>query len=93
MQSLRMEYEESDIAWDLLKSFSLLSVKEGKGSVHRLLQQSMRSCQSNDESRCNLIICIDALRSLWTFKTETVVVKKCFKYWSMSSVLSLMLWR
>lgn len=66
------EYEESDIAWDLLKPFSLLSVKEGKGSVHRLLQQSMRSCQSDDESRCNLIICIDALRSLWTFKTETV---------------------
>lgn len=66
------EYEESDVAWDLLKSFSLLSVKEGKGSVHRLLQQAMRACQSEEESRRNLIICIDALRSLWTFKPEEV---------------------
>lgn len=66
------EYEESDVAWDLLKSFSLLSVKEGKGSVHRLLQQAMRTCQSDDESRRNLIICIDALRSLWTFKPVEV---------------------
>eukprot|EP00986_Skeletonema_menzelii_P016585 scaffold15100_cov130-Skeletonema_menzelii.AAC.2 len=64
------EYEESDVAWDLLKSFSLLSVKEGKGSVHRLLQQAMRNCQTDEESRHNLIICIDALRSLWTFKPE-----------------------
>ena len=66
------EYEESDVAWDLLKSFSLISVKEGKGSVHRLLQQAMRTCQSDKESRRNLIICIDALRSLWTFKPEEV---------------------
>mmetsp|Transcript_9789 Transcript_9789/g.19862 ORF Transcript_9789/g.19862 Transcript_9789/m.19862 type:complete len:1268 (+) Transcript_9789:132-3935(+) len=66
------EYEESDVAWDLLKSFSLLSVKEGKGSVHRLLQQAMRTCQSEEESQRNLIICIDALRSLWTFKPEEV---------------------
>ena len=56
----------------MLKSFSLLSVKEGKGSVHRLLQQAMRTCQTDEESRRNLIICIDALRSLWTFKPEEV---------------------
>ena len=66
------EYEESDVAWDLLKSFSLLAVKEGKGSVHRLLQQSMRTCQTDEDRRRNLIICIDALRSLWTFKPEEV---------------------
>lgn len=64
------EYEQSDFSWDILKSFSLLSVKEGKGSVHRLLQQAMRSCQSETESLYYLTICIDAVAEAWTFKPE-----------------------
>ncbi|KAL7542431.1 hypothetical protein ACHAXR_011824 [Thalassiosira sp. AJA248-18] len=64
------EYEQSDASWDILKSFSLLSVKEGKGSVHRLLQQAMRACQSEEERVYYLTICIDAVASCWSFKHE-----------------------
>ena len=65
------EYEQSDISWDILKSFSLLSVKEGKGSVHRLLSAAMRSCQSQEESLYYITICVDAMVSCWTFKADT----------------------
>ena len=65
------EYEQSDISWDILKSFSLLSVKEGKGSVHRLLSAAMRSCQSQKESLYYITICVDAMVSCWTFKADT----------------------
>jgi tetratricopeptide (TPR) repeat protein len=65
------EYEQSDISWGILKSFSLLSVKEGKGSVHRLLSAAMRSCQSKEESLYYITICIDAMVSCWTFKIDT----------------------
>ena len=64
------EYEQSDIAWNVLKSFSLLSVKEGKGNVHRLLQQAMRACQNKDECTYNVSVCITAMTSMWTFKTN-----------------------
>jgi len=64
------EYEQSDLSWDILKSFSLLSVKEGKGSVHRLLQQAMRSCQSEEEKLYYLTVCVDFLCKVWTFKPE-----------------------
>lgn len=64
------EYEQSDISWDILKSFSLLSVKEGKGSVHRLLSAAMRSCQSQEESLYYITICVDAMVSCWTFKAD-----------------------
>ena len=63
------EYEQSDIAWNVLKSFSLITVKEGKGNVHRLLQQAMRSCQTQAESTHNITICLDAIASMWTFDT------------------------
>lgn len=66
------EYEQSDLSWDLLKSFSLLSVKEGKGSVHRLLAQALRASLSETETRHNLRICIDAMLSVWTFKPEQI---------------------
>lgn len=65
------EYEQSDISWDILKSFSLLSVKEGKGSVHRLLAAAMRSCQSQEESLYYITIGIDAMVSCWTFKADS----------------------
>ena len=64
------EYEQADLAWDVLKSFSLLSVKEGKGSVHRLLQQAMLSHTSEQERLYYLAICIDSLSSIWAFKPD-----------------------
>ena len=66
------EYEQSDRSWDILKSFSLLSVKVGKGSVHRLLQQAMRSCQSDEESVYYMTICIEAMAACWTFKPSQI---------------------
>jgi hypothetical protein len=66
------EYEQADTAWNVLKSFSLLSVKEGKGSVHRLLQQALRSCQSVEQCTLNITICVEALSSCWTFRTSKV---------------------
>jgi tetratricopeptide (TPR) repeat protein len=63
-------YEQSDISWDILKSFSLLSVKEGKGSVHRLLAAAMRSCQTKEESLYYITICIDAMLACWTFQAD-----------------------
>ena len=66
------EYEESDISWDILKSFSLLSVKEGKASIHRLLQQAMRSCQSQEDSIYYMTICIDAMVSYWSFSPDAI---------------------
>lgn len=64
------EYEHSDISWDTLKQFSLLSVKEGKGSVHRLLQQAIRSIQSSEERIYYITICIEAVSLCWTFRPE-----------------------
>lgn len=64
------EYEQADIAWNVLKSFSLLSVKEGKGNIHRLLQQSTRACQDKSESEYNLMIVIDCLKSMWNFEAS-----------------------
>jgi hypothetical protein len=58
------EYEQSDTGWNILKSFSLLTVKDGKGSVHRLLQQSIRSNQDEAEIKRNLTICVNALSSM-----------------------------
>ena len=65
------EYEQSDSVWDILKSFSLLSVKEGKGSIHRLLAHSLRSSQSqHDELRGNLQICLRAMGAVWNFQPD-----------------------
>lgn len=66
------EYEQADTAWNVLKSFSLLYVKEGKGTVHRLLQQALRSCQSAEQYTLNITICIEALSSSWTFQASRV---------------------
>jgi tetratricopeptide (TPR) repeat protein len=65
------EYDQSDDAWDILKSFSLVSVKDGKGSVHRLLQQAMRSCHSKEETLYYIAVCVDAILSCWTFKPNS----------------------
>ena len=66
------EFEQCDLSWDILKAFSLLSVKEGKGNMHRLLQQAMRSCQTEEEQYIYLTLCIDAMESSWTFKNSDI---------------------
>lgn len=65
------EYDQSDLSWDILKSFSLLSVQEGKGSVHRLLQQAMRTCHTKKESLYFVKVCVDTMLSCWTFKPNS----------------------
>eukprot|EP00529_Nitzschia_sp_RCC80_P007269 CAMPEP_0113493324 /NCGR_PEP_ID=MMETSP0014_2-20120614/28534_1 /TAXON_ID=2857 /ORGANISM="Nitzschia sp." /LENGTH=1368 /DNA_ID=CAMNT_0000387185 /DNA_START=104 /DNA_END=4210 /DNA_ORIENTATION=- /assembly_acc=CAM_ASM_000159 len=65
-----LEYEQADIVWDILKSYSILTVREGKGSMHRLLAESLRSSQSPAEWRYHLRICLSAMETMWTFKTE-----------------------
>ena len=63
-------YEDTDITWTILKSFSLLVVKEGQGSIHRLLAQALRVNQSVYERRYYLDICLHAVMNSWTFKAE-----------------------
>ena len=65
-------FELTDEIWNILKSYSLLVVKEGQGSIHRLLSQSMRVSQSEVEEQRNLGICLQALLRSWTFKPEQV---------------------
>lgn len=69
------EYEESDNAWNILKSFSLLSVKEGKGSMHRLLQQAMR-IQPREESLYYITICVRSMLSCFKFQAENTTTWK-----------------
>ena len=68
------EFEQSDLVWQILKSFSILTVKDGKGSMHRLLAQSLRAAQTEDESCYNMKICIESMDKIWRFnpkKSET----------------------
>ena len=64
------EYEETDSVWNILKSYSLLIVKDGRGSMHRLLSQALRHSQTELEYRSNLKICLHAMQSMWTFKAD-----------------------
>eukprot|EP00980_Cylindrotheca_fusiformis_P028220 scaffold22586_cov138-Cylindrotheca_fusiformis.AAC.40 len=66
------EYEQADLVWDILKSFSLVSVKEGKGNMHRLLAQALRSTQPERERRSCLKICVNMMRSIWKFQPEKI---------------------
>ena len=63
-------FEDTDNTWTTLKSFSLLVVKEGQGSIHRLLAQALRMNQNADERRYCLDICLHAVMDAWTFKAE-----------------------
>jgi tetratricopeptide (TPR) repeat protein len=40
--------------------------------MHRLLAQALRMSQNEQEGRCNLEICLQALLQAWTFKAEQV---------------------
>lgn len=63
-------FVQSDLIWDILKSFSLLVVKEGQGSMHRLLGQALRASQSDEDCRRNLNVCVHTVQKAWTFKPE-----------------------
>ena len=63
-------YEDADSVWNILKSFSMLIVKEGKGSMHRLLAQALRHSQTESEYRKHSRICLHAMQSMWTFRAE-----------------------
>jgi tetratricopeptide (TPR) repeat protein len=70
-------YQQTDLIWKILKSFSLLQVKEGKASMHRLLGQFLRFSQSengDDENvvQFNLRVCFKAIIEIWSFKPELV---------------------
>ena len=63
-------YEDADSVWNILKSFSILIVKEGRGSMHRLLSQVLRQSQTEADYRKHSRICLHAMRSTWTFRAE-----------------------
>jgi tetratricopeptide (TPR) repeat protein len=65
-------FEQTDQIWKIFKSFSLLVVKDGKGSIHRLLAQALRVSQNTQDARRNLEICLRAVLQAWTFKPEQV---------------------
>jgi len=63
--------DEIDNAWNLLKTYCLLIVRQrSKASMHRLLQEVMRNSLSPKE-RCHSVErCVSALEKLWTFETD-----------------------
>eukprot|EP00978_Attheya_sp_CCMP212_P029809 scaffold107192_cov61-Attheya_sp.AAC.1 len=65
-------FEQTDQLWTIFKSFSILTVKEGKGSMHRLLAQALRASQEESDVRRNMEICIHAVQHMWSFKPERV---------------------
>ena len=65
-------FEQTDQVWKILKSYSLLDVKEGKGSMHRLLSQSLRMYQNDKDRADSIEICVRAIQQLWCFKPDQV---------------------
>jgi len=65
-------FEQTDQTWEVLKSFSILVVKEGKGSIHRLLSQTLRLTQNEEEARENLDISLRAVSNAWAFQPHKV---------------------
>ncbi|GKZ00196.1 hypothetical protein MPSEU_000972600 [Mayamaea pseudoterrestris] len=65
-------FEQTDRVWKILKSYSLLDVKEGKGSMHRLLSQALRMYQSNAGKADSIEISVRAIQQLWSFKPDQV---------------------
>ena len=66
------EFEQTDLIWKILKSFSILLVKDAKGSMHRLLAQALRTSQSEEDGRRNVKICVYAVGHAWNFKPGQV---------------------
>lgn len=66
------EFEQTDVIWKIVKSFSLLVVKDSKGSMHRLLAQALRKSQTEAEGRVSLKICVHAINQAWRFKPDKI---------------------
>ena len=70
----RAEEEEvrADEAWALMKSYSLLVVKDGesRASLHRLLQLLLRSHQSPRAASVAISSCVWAVLRLWRFEVN-----------------------
>jgi hypothetical protein len=58
---------ETDAAWALLKTFSLLVVRDREASMHRLLQVVIRGRHSGAHARRCMAAAAAALRALWRF--------------------------
>jgi tetratricopeptide (TPR) repeat protein len=56
----------SNRIWLKLKKYSLLTVQRGHGSMHRLLQQLLRTTSDHDAVR-SLATCIWSIKQLWSF--------------------------
>jgi tetratricopeptide (TPR) repeat protein len=65
-------FEHADQVWKILKSYSLVDIKEGKGSMHRLLSQALQVYQSPEQLKENFEICVRAMEQLWSFKPDMV---------------------
>lgn len=64
--------DETDRIWALMKSYSLFVVREGAASMHRLLQQVLRSRQSALDCDISLSRCVWALQELWCFEPADI---------------------
>jgi tetratricopeptide (TPR) repeat protein len=64
------EYEQTDLVWNILKSYSLIVVKGGQGSMHRLLAEVLRASQTDVERQRSVEICVRAMVQSWHFKPE-----------------------
>eukprot|EP00729_Bicosta_minor_P018260 gene18260-27793_t len=60
--------EDADIIWGVLKSFSILSVRDRSGSIHRLLQQAVMDSHERGEATEAISRCLWALSQLWCFR-------------------------
>lgn len=61
-----------DECWSLLKASSFLIVRSGRncGSMHRLLQQLLRSSQSRMTAEASIRHCVRACERQWTFEAS-----------------------
>lgn len=60
---------ETDSAWHLLKSYSLLTVRDSCGSIHRLLQAVIQGNHRHAQQSAAVSVCVATLRRLWLFDT------------------------
>lgn len=67
-----VEFEQTDQVWQILKSYSILIVKGGQGSMHRLLGEALRAAQSEEELQRSLEICTTTIMQLWDFSASRV---------------------
>ena len=70
MEEIEDVGEDADIIWGVLKSFSILSVRDRSGSIHRLLQQAVQDSHEKAEAREAISRCLWALSQLWCYRED-----------------------